>query len=137
MSQSRRGLLRANTPEFEWALQEAWEDANHPQPGEPIAPKPLCDGREAEFTDYKVAPSPGAAEDMCAGCPFMDYVPVRDMYLPNGVTHKKGTPLGSICRKNARMMKPNTGVWGGEVWENGKRRNLRITSVTSGEPAAA
>lgn len=108
MSGGRRGLLRPNLPAFEKALDDAWQDANTPARGESPAPKPLCDGRWAEFADYVSPPSPKQAAALC------------------GEGTSGECPLFALCRANARNLKPSHGVWAGEAWDMGRRVALQI-----------
>ena len=141
---TRRNSKRGNLPELEWALDEAWKDAHTPPEGHKPAPKPQCDRREAEFADYRVAPTAEEAIEMCAGCPMADYVPQRDMHLllPNPrtggtefITHPKGVSIGDICKKSARHIRPPVGVMGGLVWVDGKPVKL-LPIVQVSEDAA-
>lgn len=60
---------------------------------------PHCEGRADEFIDYHedYEPTPDRAYDMCAGCPML-----------------------VECARFANTFRPPVGVWGGQVWRNGK-----------------
>ena len=61
--------------------------------------KPNCEGRSAEFIDYDEADEPlsEVAYRMCDGCPML-----------------------VECARFANAYRPPVGVWGGQVWRNGK-----------------
>lgn len=66
------------------------------------APRPLCDGRSAEYIDYVGwVPSEQHAAALCAGCPLLD-----------------------ACLANARRVKPGWGVHGGIAWIDGRQAHL-------------
>lgn len=60
---------------------------------------PRCEGRSAEFIDYDEADEPlsEVAYRMCDGCPML-----------------------VECARFANAYRPPVGVWGGQVWRNGK-----------------
>lgn len=60
---------------------------------------PNCQNRANEFVDYEEEdePSAGDAYLMCEGCPML-----------------------VECARFANTYKPPVGVWGGQVWRNGK-----------------
>lgn len=59
--------------------------------------EPLCAGREKEYVDYEFEPTINEAYNMCAGCPLLVQ-----------------------CSRFANASGPDHGVWGGEVWKQGK-----------------
>lgn len=61
--------------------------------------KPNCEGRSAEFIDYDDDDEPmsDVAYKMCDGCPML-----------------------VECARFANAYRPPVGVWGGQVWRNGK-----------------
>lgn len=60
---------------------------------------PNCQNRSGEFVDYgeEDEPSAGDAYFMCGGCPML-----------------------VECGRFANTYRPPVGVWGGQVWRNGK-----------------
>lgn len=61
-------------------------------------PAPMCDGLSEVFVDYRSAPTKDEAREMCEPCPLI-----------------------TLCRASARSVRPDHGVWGGEVWDRGRR----------------
>lgn len=61
--------------------------------------QPNCKNRPAEFVDYHedYEPTQQKAYEMCRGCPMLVQ-----------------------CARFASSYKPPVGVWGGQVWRNGK-----------------
>jgi hypothetical protein len=67
----------------------------------------LCEGLEHAFIDYQTMAEPEVfeAQVMCASCPIL-----------------------AACRERARITRPAWGVYGGEVWREGRivrRQNVR------------
>jgi len=60
---------------------------------------PNCADRSAEFVDYKEEdePTPDGAYALCIGCPML-----------------------VECGRFANAIRPAVGVWGGQVWRDGK-----------------
>ena len=61
--------------------------------------RPNCEGRSAEFIDYEEGngPTAGDAYEMCKGCPML-----------------------VECARFSNAYRPPVGVWGGQVWKDGK-----------------
>lgn len=61
--------------------------------------EPNCKDKSAQWIDYHedFEPTPKAAYEMCKGCPMMVQ-----------------------CARFASAYKPPVGVWGGQVWRDGK-----------------
>lgn len=76
---------------------------------------------EAAETAYDEATAEGIRAH-CAGrwAEFMDYAPGTDLTPQIGECLSLCEQV-QICKLRARLSKPDHGVWGGEVWENGKR----------------
>lgn len=69
----------------------------------------LCQGQEWAFMDYESSSEPQVfqAQVLCASCPLL-----------------------MNCRERARIERPAHGVWGGEVWYDGKiTRRQRVKQL--------
>lgn len=87
----RRGK-RGERTDFERML-----DLAHRRPDR--FPQPDCAGRPAEFVDYEY-PLP-SAEDAAASC--------------------ERCPLLELCAAHARKRRPSWGIYGGQVWIEGRQ----------------
>lgn len=61
--------------------------------------KPFCKNNPGDYVDYSEdrEPTPAMAYEMCVGCPML-----------------------MECARFANAYRPPVGVWGGQVWRNGK-----------------
>ena len=75
---------------------------------------------EAVETAYNEATAEGFRAHCAGRLEFIDYTKKDDLEpLQNECLSL--CPIAQICKLRARLTKPDHGIWGGEVWENGKR----------------
>lgn len=104
MPRRPRAVVRAD---YEQTLLDASENGWEPK----------CKDKPALYVDFKIAPPAVEAKRLCLG---------------DGTAADRRCPMAALCKEWAHATKPEHGIYGGEVWQKGKKR---LTNGPGRQPA--